>query len=464
MQITYLGYLLLGAGIIFFLRTDVLYLLTIFFIPFTASSVLNISFGHAVGIQPVFLIGSIWILNYSMKALVTNKNLSNIKYFLPYLIFAVCFLAVSILSILRHIVIFPYYSSILNSHQISYSPFTQLLYLLYGLIFTLFVALYNDNLQKINLTLKTILCSSAFIALWAILQYVCSHANIFYPDFIFNNSISPNAQGYKQILKSGHLKRITSVASEPSILGYFLIIPFCLLLIKKAYGSFVFGKNIDTTIFVLVFLTMVLSTSSATMLILAFILSLSFFYLLYLGRISGKMVLVLLCIVAMALAGYLFVPIINSYLGHYIFHKLSTGSGIERLDSVLKAGKVFLRNPLLGFGWGSVTSYDFAGLLLANTGILGFLCFVFFLGGLLFKLNWFNLQNRARKFLLNIEENSVLSFSFVTLFVIIVYSQISGFSYCFPIFWFLLGICLAVNNVLSNSFSRGNNKCESLGG
>ena len=63
-------------------------------------------------------------------------------------------------------------------------------------------------------------------------------------------------------------------------------------------------------------------------------------------------------------------------LNNYLFSKSDSFSALERLDTIFSAWEVFLKYPILGVGWGTVTSTNMLTRILSSTGITGIFPFL----------------------------------------------------------------------------------------
>jgi O-antigen ligase len=112
---------------------------------------------------------------------------------------------------------------------------------------------------------------------------------------------------------------------------------------------------------------------------------------------------------------------------------------MARLLSVLMARDYFLQYPVLGLGWGSVTSDDLVFKILSNTGIAGLLAFCLFVVSVFVHL-WKSAR-RARA-------NSDLSFvavSMIVVFSVLIFTNAtSGFAYAYSHVWLIFGLAMSV--------------------
>ena len=444
-MITYLGYILLIINICCLFYTDFLYAQTSFLVSFTAASVCNIALSsHTIGIQPVFLSAGFWILSIAIK----NIYRVNYKFIASqlknYLIMGMVFLGICAISAIKHKIFVLNGGFVVNDTNVVYSPITQFVYLFFGFILAFCIAAYNNNLTRIKFTFKIIILSGCFVALWGVFQLLCYYLHIKYPFFIFNNSGSAYAIGYQGVLSNINMKRIASVAVEPSILGQFLIVPFSILLVTNLFRGKIWNYYIDYVALLLIAVVLILTASASAVISLAFVYFSITFYRFFLEKNLVK----LLCRIGLVvvIVGFMLVIFDGFYnfVYYYIFNKLSTMSGISRVDSVVNSFAVFLHHPLIGYGWASVRSDDLAVNLLANAGLLGFVVFVSFFIYIIWGLHksivhaYFKRDSRYITFFAS---------GFFALIATLFYNQLTGFSYVFPMFWLVTGVSMAILNI-----------------
>jgi len=125
-----------------------------------------------------------------------------------------------------------------------------------------------------------------------------------------------------------------------------------------------------------------------------------------------------------------------------IFSKADSYSGLERLNSVTLAGGYFLQYPVLGVGWGSVTSHDLVFKLLANTGAAGLIAFALFLKSLVAGL-WRSAAG-ARRWT-GVPQGNYWGFCMLLAsFILILTNVFTEFAYVFGHLWFVFGMSLAI--------------------
>ena len=150
-----------------------------------------------------------------------------------------------------------------------------------------------------------------------------------------------------------------------------------------------------------------------------------------------------------------------SYIQLVIIDKLSSGSGIERVSSVLNSWQYFLMYPIYGVGWSNVTVNDLIVNLLVNTGLIGLISF---LALFIFSVMWAmkDIQIFINNDLINNKysrlKNHLCGFliSFINLVILGVFT---GIEFYMGYFYVILGMVYASANIVSkiNTNSKGVN-------
>jgi hypothetical protein len=165
---------------------------------------------------------------------------------------------------------------------------------------------------------------------------------------------------------------------------------------------------------------------------------------LLLGKLSWKQIfLAAVFLVIAALVIYARSNIVQDLTDNLILSKAGSYSGIERLDSVVLAAGYFVRYPILGVGWGSVTSHDLVFKLLANTGLAGLLAFGLFIKSLTSGL--YASAARAWREDGFAERSYWAAAMLVVCVIFVVVNMFTEFAYVFGDLWFVFGMCLAVS-------------------
>lgn len=446
MEITIIGIIIILVSlIILFKDKETLIKLNIFFIPFSATAVINVGSGEAgSSVQPYmyFCILNFMVLvcsllnNYKFKFYRNEVKLINLL-----LLFA-SFAFFSIFSPMLAV------KNEIGNQSGSYGEYgliyfsskniTQFVYLLLGIIFSLLIydnASKNEN--RYISYLKVFGYSLIFTMIWGFFELFCKKTGLLYPDFIFNNTAKIGGQGFShQLDAEGKYDRITSVAVEASILvqNFLVFLPFLIHdYLYKRYS--LFSKKVERFLIILFSVFIFLSTSSSGILslfVLYFIIFVQF-----LNRQSAKqrfalfLGITLISVLFIGTVVYLFYDLLNATL----FTKGDSYSAIERSAATLSAWKNFKNYPILGVGWGSVTSFDLFIKVFSNTGILGGIPFVILLFELV-KKHMFN--NKVNNNLDNFYNSAI----FCSVLILIFNNGISGFTFMFGHFWFIIGLAI----------------------
>ncbi|MCM8807768.1 MAG: hypothetical protein NC926_07510 [Candidatus Omnitrophica bacterium] len=459
MEITLIGFIFIPLGIIFLLLMPRwLYGLMVFFIPFSATAVMNIEVSGRTSGFPVWMFfGTLWMISFILNTLKTfSIRLGGINN--NGTILLLLFVVVAIISLIMPISLSGslYIESTLLSESLPLEfrlkHITQILYLILGALIAILIARENSNEHEITKSIKIYVISAIFVSLWGFLQFACYKIGIPYPT-IFNNSATESARGYLQEFVDINVKRISSVTVEPSIFAKYLltVIPFVLIAVVR--HQTIFGSIRDKISLLIFFLILFLSTSASGYIGLFFLILLTGFVLGMTGllRISymvyGIGIQIILLIVLFNVLGF------NDVFKIVLLEKLTTYSALERARSVEIAWNYFLLYPILGIGWGSITSHDLVVKLLSNTGLLGFLTFSFFI---LYLLR----QNFYCFIKYKYEQANILflwsTATFVSLSTEIAISVVTGFDFVFGHFWFIIGMSMAITTVVKRMKKRTN--------
>lgn len=445
MSITIIGILIIILCIYSFIfDRDLLYRATIFFLPFSATAVFNVgSNDGGSAVIPYMVMGSFWILSlivFNLKSIINYKF--NKKELLP-IFFLSLFGISALISLIMPIIINGKESGNISGHIDEYEPIvfssrniTQLLYLAIGILFSIAIYATNKSLASLKRTIKIYANSTIFISIWGVFELFCKTVGIQYPDFIFNNSVK-TSWATESYLENG-ASRITSVTAEPSILNQTLIIilPFFIIgLIKKNY---IYNKYKDS-IYLFIITFVIIRSASASGLISLVILTIITFSIVIKPfsirkKIRYTIYFLLTSIISIVLVYFIFQNIITELL----FNKADSYSGLERLNSILDGWDSFISHPILGMGWGSVSSMDLFVKILSNTGIIGCLVFTIFLINT--SINLFKYNKSIYK------ECLILSF-----LILILNNSITTFGFVFGYFWLIVGFAFI-------SFPDKNNK------
>lgn len=457
MELTWLGVVLIPMGLLTaFVAPNRLKYLAVFFIPFTASSVLNSASG--VPLSPFQLFGALFIF-YRILAILNARrgrlSLGGDRSIALLLIF----MTVTVVSMIMPAIIdgrLVISSNRLNDLynvplRLTESNIKYPLPVILGVLFATFLAFAMDSPDKIRSLIKVYVFSGIVVALWGIFQFLCANVlHIEYPGYLFNNVKLDTVQGFGQQLNvNGEvIGRISSVAHEPSIFAKYLLTVSPIVIASVWLDAPLFGTRSDKVILGLFFVVVSLTTSTmgyvgiiAALLICALII----------GRyrtVKFKLFGWILMVGGVIVSVLTMFPFAGNLLSFATISKIDSGSAIERTFSIMNSWKYFLEYPILGVGWAMVTSHDLIVNLLVNTGIIGLLTFsmlVFYLVKRsiesldLFKRvfgRWSNPLNATCLGLL------------VSLIVLIFNGILSGLEFYLGYFYFVVGMLAAANTVM----------------
>lgn len=452
MEITPIGVFLIvvGGALLLSSRADLLYWLAVFFVPFSSTAIVNVgSNGAYSGLQAWMFFGTLWIVSQTVSG-VRLKNSSyrqqmraSTRKLIVFLLVAFCSLIMPLwidgrLSI--------YFQSPLSNdaHPLvfSFQHVTQFLYLVFGVLFAIFVGLKNSHFVEFKKTLRVLLLSAIFVNCWGILQWFCYERGFDYPAFLFNTNKNEAAMGFSSEFSDLGISRISSVATEPSILAQYLLVVLVLVAFAVLGQQVILNKLLDRFALGLTLMVLLLTTSSTAYVGLAVLVPVFLFAFIRLGRMRPlRAALSLAALVICCLVVYARTSVVQDLADAVIFSKADSYSGLERLNSVILAAGYFVQYPILGVGWGSVTSHDLVFKLLADTGIAGLFAFCWFLKSLASGL-W-NSSSGMRMGPQEAPSSYWASCLLVAIFVLILTCAVSEFTYVFGPLWLVFGMSFA---------------------
>jgi len=473
MQITLPGMILLPLGIIlFFILPKYLYYLTIFFIPFSATSLLNSAAGAPFMATQYF--GTLFILSGCLNIVRKGKiRLPQSTSHDKSILLMFLFMAVVILTIMMPIIIdgristsTMMFKDIAVGYEkplyFTFQNFKNTLPVIFGVLLAYLIVVTNSTPAMIAKTLKIYIFSALFVSIWGIIQYVCFVQQIEYPYFIFNTSIHDSVIESNTTTDIGNFNflRIASVALEPSLLSQFLLTVVPIFLVLFAKSRIIYSPLKDRLVFSIILLVLLISTSTAAYLGLLIIV---LFFLI--GSFINNIIKVRYPIIVGVLSLiviFLFYELnftVRNYITEVIFNKSETSSVFERLYSITTAWTYFLEYPILGLGWATVTSHDLFVNLLANAGIIGFLSFfvmvLYIVSHSIRTAHSLDKKDVFKNEKLTIWLNSII-ISFAAHLGISIFTE---FTWYLPHFYFLLGMLIA-SNITANQYLRNEPKYE----
>ena len=133
----------------------------------------------------------------------------------------------------------------------------------------------------------------------------------------------------------------------------------------------------------------------------------------------------------------------------FVFDKFISGSFESRLGAGYSAFEVFMRNPLIGVGFGVLPPADLLLVLLSGSGLLGFFIFSAMCAHIIYNgyTNPKKILELSKKYEILDEDSyriliitNALTFSFVILLIIY---QAIGFTFRFGDFWSLSALLVS---------------------
>jgi hypothetical protein len=456
MHITYPGLFLLPLGFLLLLApVKYLYYITLFFIPFSATSVLNGKSGAAL--LAAQYLGSMLILRELCAAILTKGRPKLIKsYHDKSFFFMLVFGVVVTTSMAMPAIIdgkmsvstmkIPDFEEVpvsLTSKNIK-NP----LPVIFGLLLAYVIAKRSATLHRLLSSICVYACSATFVSAWGGLESFCFYLNIPFPYFIFNSAIhdSVMAFGTTSNIWGFDFLRIESVTLEPSYFAQVLLLVVPCLIMAVTCNVHIISRIMDRVMITVIVVGLLMSTSASAYIGLGII---ALVYIL-IGHNSG-----VICVryyvftgLVLALLGWLIyelVPLVNNAVTQIIDDKASSSSAFERVNSIKTAWEYFLVYPLLGLGWGIVTSHDLVVHLLANSGVIGLASFV-----MLIMYVCLRSRRLIRKIRSEIDQrghtltlwSTVLNISLLSHIGISLSSEFTSF---LPHFYFMLGMVIAAN-------------------
>lgn len=283
MEITIIGVITIILSIIAFIKNeDWLLGLIVFFSTFTAAVAIDIH-STTTAILPFEIPLILWIIKQFFNFIkyrpkinkeVIKSTLKNNKIFTALLIFTIL-LIISEIWLLISGLNYSYYDTLFfkdNVLTFSMSNITQVARIVIFLFFAMLLSLKINSKEKIKKLLKIFVVSSICAVIWGLIQYMLYLLNITYPADLFNNN-PYYSQGYNQHV--GRIKRISSIATEPSVFALNLLAFIPILFVNWLFFIKSENRYKKTLLVVVMILTIVCAilTTSSTIFIGLFVLS-----------------------------------------------------------------------------------------------------------------------------------------------------------------------------------------------
>jgi len=400
MSVTTIGLVLIPLGLLLFARSrKELLLVTVFFAPFSASAVVNFS-SPTFGLQPGYLFGILYIARATVDHIVKGGGIGvdrlRLKMLTPFWLF-VGIAALSIVAIpLRGFAIVTRPSGVSEVLFLSGQNITQFGYLVFMTMVLTAVATERLRTEDLKRILRVFIGAGIFACIWGwfeVSTFLVS--GIEYPRFIFNNSVS-FAQNVGTVFSLVGIRRISSIAAEPSMLARFLLVPCFIVIYDYFRGGVLYAKQTSLGFSILFVVTLLACASSTGYVGLAagfgglVLLSArdrvrSFLQPEAIRRLLiaaggtlalGLFLLGAAILVARTILGLSFEDMYTLF-DLLVLSKLESGSASTRIGEGLQALELWSKFPFFGAGWGSHRSFDLVTYVLGNTGLIGFLVFAY---------------------------------------------------------------------------------------
>lgn len=378
----------------------------IFFMAFETLGVINITTGKSFCLNTPQYLTILLSFIFMMKSVRAKETLGR-EIGLPSkslpiavtfgLILIISSVLISFLTMSPEMVVFHRNGSIVNPVNLVFTArhITQLIYLLFSIFaFATFFKAFRVITAKEMVGAFVI--STAFLAFTALLSLILRDKIAGVYDCLMNNISIGEESMFSNVISQGDylgVWRVSGIMREPGVLSQVLLCGIIILAVYIVNQGILFSKRIDKLL-ILFLIVMTIATMSSTILVGLCVIPFALFF----PMLTTKKKLALRVI---KILGFIFaisiIVVILSYIEvlnpismfKYTMAKLGileiSGIGISRLyDSKLML-KSFQQSPIFGCGYGS----GFLGAgglvtLLANVGIFGTICFLFFFRQIIF--------------------------------------------------------------------------------
>jgi hypothetical protein len=461
MTITILGYILIPLGFfIFFLYPSYLLELLIFFSPFQAAAIINFK-SLNFGLQPGYFFAILWIIAEIIKS-IKGIRFTIVKEQKTIIILLMCFFTISVISISMPLILANRNIMVHNPKgddvilSFSKTNITQLMYLFANLSITTLIMLKLRQITQVVKMVKILLYSSFFALIFGIYQLLCNFFKLNFPYWLFNNNIG-YSQGYMQTVEN--IKRINSIATEPSMYSFFLLMIIPILLTLKINKNKIFNQRVITIFLYLSIIEILLTTSSTGYVGLSIFMTIYILYYFLNGMISkeknyqnsfNKLIIIIIFITILSvILLYTYITLfglnnLTNALTSLTINKFNNISGQERLKGFINGLSLFINYPVLGVGYGSNRTYDLVTTILSNTGILGFSTFLMII---IIAIRILIKYNKTAK-----KDNKLIAIGLLFSLLNAVFGfMISIPDLIFLYFWIILGFIFTIPKVLEAS-------------
>jgi hypothetical protein len=447
MNITLIGLVLVPLGLFgFLISSNLVYKLSIFFIPFTATAILVVGDDDASVILATVFFGSLWIIRSSISSLLVKSRVK------PYfsLNLCCCLLLLFLLTCIISIVLIPLEEGVqvlsldlgsYSSLKIQSYHLNHLFFVTYGVFFSILMVKKNCDLRVLIETLKVYSYSLIFLVCWGIIEIVSNMYGLGFPYYIFNNTPSDSGLGlYTRQLSEIGFFRMTSVGDEPQTTARALLLAIPLFLSSFIYKIDFFSHRIDTAVLLLMVLGLFATGSSSGIFGFLIVVIMSILLKGYLESRLLRPLLVITAIPALLMLVVLSNDQLTKFFQYLLVDKFTSESFLNRYLTIANSIEVYRSLPVFGAGFGSVTSDDLLIKLLSNTGTVGFLIFMSML-----VIIQVGLLSGMRVGAYRSEELKLIQVAVCVLFFAYwLVASVTGWSHQFQLGFFVLGFAISL--------------------
>lgn len=443
----------------------------VFTAPFFVTVITTIPLGDTI-LRTSYLFSAIFIVFYiSRMSIRTRKseerNLFLSKDLLPLYIFL--FIIISTLFMpfffANKISVISFDSTVGLTQEIEFkklrfqqSNLTQLIYPLFQIILLTLITSYITRKDYIQETYNLLLCGCVVVLITGILHIVLVHIGSVEILEILS-LVMRGSDNFSVAIDDGFagLTRMYSWAGEPGYTSFLFLAIIGPVLGALLTGNYLIFKTRKWTMFIFsIFMAGIILSAGTTgyvgvIILFGFTFIASFAFSNKEVNIKKRYLvipifgLILLFIVLEFATGFSFV----GYFQEEHLSKLTQldSSGFVRFYVVSNNFQHFLESPIMGLGYGSERSLALSAFLLSNTGLAGFLSFIFF-GLFLMKKMWDVMKSRHST---GNQKTWALGFfiSFGTMFSLMQFAK-SESSLLFHYFWIITACMLALNRIFKS--------------
>jgi hypothetical protein len=394
-MLTVLGILVVPLGGFWFIRLDTTKLLYLFAAttPFSAATIIEFK-GSVFGMVPSFFVALLLIGAFTIRSVLGKSKIrtSGIqKYY--YLSFSLMWLY-SLVSLLFPVIFqltgseYSLFNPAFNDQNYGSDipPYTITQFVYFSLFLLAAFVVMNETVETGNVkkSLRILLYVAMFSIVWGLVFYVLAYLGMQYPSWMFNNHPG-YSHGFDQ--RYAIIRRISSVAQEPSIYGYFLSIMIAMVMTLNILQLYLMKPLVQKILLFFMVITAILTTSTTAFLGIFVATMLTLLISMLCGRLRPGMgyvtrqyaLMIVLAVVAISTVISkleLDAEALVRALYELTFQKSQTESGLERSWSFFHGIEVLNDTFFLGSGFASNRTFDLGSTLLANTGILGLSLFL----------------------------------------------------------------------------------------